>query len=150
MSMDSFVASINQMEKKLSRVVKATKESTLGQLGTVNAMAIDEFEVRVKAAVCDLVSAELHRAHVSKDKVVPSPTSVIAAPTSSGAVRREGSVSSYQCSSLLSAFGDALSVVPSDAPHPIAVKPGKNLIRSHAGFKLNEFLRLRFVENYCG
>ena len=47
MCMATLLTSINEIDKKVSHVVKATAESTLGQLGTVGAMAIEDFVDRL-------------------------------------------------------------------------------------------------------
>ena len=107
-------------------------DSTLGQLGTVGVMAIDDFTVRIKAAVCDLASVGRQHDSVPVGSTISLQTPVVAAPTSSIAIRGEGSVSRL---TVPSAFGDALSVMTSGVPQSTAVKPGRNLIRSHDGFK---------------
>ena len=48
------VAAIARLEKALTGVVKATVESTLGRLGTVGAIAVDDFIQRVASAVAQL------------------------------------------------------------------------------------------------
>ena len=125
--METLLGSISELEKNLLHVVKATVESTLGQLGTVGAMAIDDFIARVNAVVCDLASAS------GQYEAVPvGSTITVQAPVITSSIfRGEGSVSG---STVPSAFGDALSVMTSSVPQSTAVKPGKNLIRSHDGF----------------
>ena len=61
MSVGCFTATISQMAEYLARVVKATIESTLGHLGTVGAMVIDEFVMPINAAMGNVHSTEAHR-----------------------------------------------------------------------------------------
>ena len=135
LSMVTLLASINELEKKLSHVVKATVESTLGRLGTVGAMAIGEFVERLKTVVDNAATAEEASGlstsggtDVIQASVVAS---VVAPPAGSVTVREGGSIAS---STMPSAFGDVRSAMTSVVPQTGAVKPGKNLIRSHDGF----------------
>ena len=57
MCMATLLTSINELDK-VSHVVKATVESTLGQLGTVGAMAIEDFVDRLKITVANAVNVE--------------------------------------------------------------------------------------------
>ena len=48
----------------MAGIVKATVESTLGALGTVGAMAVDEFVSRLKTALSELVSSDTAKSPV--------------------------------------------------------------------------------------
>ena len=106
LSMVTLLASINELEKKLSHVVKATVESTLGRLGTVGAMAI-EFVERLKTVVVNAATAEEASGPstsggtggIQASVVAP----VVAPPAGSVTVREGGSIAS---STMPSAFGD--------------------------------------------
>ena len=69
LTLNDVVASIARLEKELSGVVKATIESTLGQLGTIGAMAVDEIVGQLTAAVSRLVPASDLRAAVPGEDV---------------------------------------------------------------------------------
>ena len=135
LSMATLLASINELEKKLSHVVKATVESTLSRLGTVGAMAIEEFVERLKAVVVNAANAEEASGPSTSGSTgviqASAVTPVLAPPAGSVTVREGGSIAS---STMPSAFGDVRSVMTSVVPQTVAVKPGKNLIRSHDGF----------------
>ena len=131
MCLDPLLASINEHEKKVSHVVKATVESSLGQLGTVGAMAIEDFVDRLKSFVGNVVNVE----KVSSSSTVGG-TGIVQTPV---VVPPTGSVTVCECgtdasSAMPSAFGDARSILTSGVPATTAAKPGKNLIRSHDGF----------------
>ena len=133
--MGGFTAAINQMEKELEQIVKATIESTLGQLGTVGAMAINEFVVRIKAAMSNLAGTEALLTVPGEDVLASLPltnlTTIAAGPS-----QTDVSVSRHRISFEPSASGDALTVVPSIIWTPTAVKPCKKLITSCGGFQL--------------
>ena len=74
MSVDTVVAAITRLEKELAGVVKATVESTLGRLGTVGAVAVDDFIQRLVSAVSQLRSVSGSRVAVSGDDVPVTPT----------------------------------------------------------------------------
>ena len=121
LTLNDVVASIARLQKELSGVVKATIESTLGQLGTVGAMAVDEFDGQLTAAVSRLVPASDLRAAVPGEDVplISSSSSVGVAPVGNDAQKD------------LSVVSRTASMVPSKVT---AAKPGKNLKRSWAGF----------------
>ena len=68
------VAAIARLEKALTGVVKATVESTLGRLGTVGAIAVDDFIQRVASAVAQLRPVLGSHVAVSVDDVPVVPT----------------------------------------------------------------------------
>ena len=103
----------------MGQVVKATVESTLGRLGTVGAIVVDEFVVRLKAALCDVVGTVV-------EDVPVLPTSASLAPLVPGSSQPDVSVSSLQGSVMPSLFGDVQSGVPSSRRTESAAKPGKN------------------------
>ena len=131
MCMANLLTSINELDKKVSHVVKATVESTLGQLGTVGAMAIEDFVDSLKIIVANAVNVEKASGLSAVGGTGIGQTPVVAPHTGSVSVREGGSVAS---SAMPSAFGDARSVMTSGVTETAAVKPGKNLIRSHDGF----------------
>ena len=114
-----------QLEKGLGQVVKATVESTLGRLGTVGAIAIDDFVVRLKAAMCDLVGTVPVQSSTVVDDVPVLPTSAGPFPPLPGSSQQDISVSSRQGLLMPSIFGDVQSGVPSSVQSASAAKPGK-------------------------
>ena len=135
LTLNDVVASIARLEKELSGVVKATIESTLGQLGTVGAMAVDEFVGQLTAAVSRLVPASDLRAAVPGEDVplISSSSSVGVVPGGSDA-QKDLSVISRTASMVPSMFGEGTAAGASSAGKVTAAKPGKNLKRSWAGF----------------
>ena len=131
MCMEPLLASINELEKKVSHVVKATVESSLGQLGTVVAMANEDFVDRLKSIVGNVVNVEKVSSSSSVGGTGIVQTPVVAPPTGSVTVCEGGTDAS---SAMPSAFGDARFIMTSGVPQTTAAKPGKNLIRSHDGF----------------
>ena len=135
LTLDDVVAAIARLQKELSGVVKATIESTLGQLGTVGAMAVDEFVGQLTAAVSRLVPASGLKATVPGEDVplISSSSSVGVAPVESDA-QKDLSVVSRTASMVPSIFGEGTVAGSSSAGKVAASKPGKNLKRSWAGF----------------
>ena len=134
LTMSDVVASTARLEKELSGVVKATIESTLGQLGTVGAMAVDEFVGQLTAAVSRLVPAgDLRAAVPVEDVPLISSSSVGVVPGGSDA-QKDLSVMSRPASMVPSMFGEGTTAGASSAGKVTAAKPGKNLKRSWAGF----------------
>ena len=134
LTLNDVVTSIARLEKELSGVVKATIESTLGQLGTVGAMAVDEFVGQLTAAVSRLVPAsDLRSAVPGEDVPLISSSSVGVVPGGSDA-QKDLSVMSRTASMVPSMFGEGTSAGASGAGKVTAAKPGKNLKRSWAGF----------------
>ena len=135
LTLSDVVASIARLEKELSGVVKATIESTLGQLGTVGAMAVDEFVGQLTAAVSRLVPASDLRAAVPGEDVplISSSSSVGVVPGGNDA-QKDLSVVSRTASMVPSVFGEGAAAGASSAGKVAAAKPGKNLKRSWAGF----------------
>ena len=115
-----------QLEKELGQVVKATVESTLGRLNTVGAIAIDDFVVRLKAAMCGLVGTVPRQSSTVVDDMPVLPTSAGPTPSLPGSSQQDISVSSRQGSSMPSIFRDVQSGVPSSVQPASAAKPGKN------------------------
>ena len=126
------VASIVRLQKELSGVVKATIESTRGQLGTVGAMAVDEFVGRLTAAVSRLVPASDLRATVPGEDVplISSSSSVGVAPVGNDA-QKDLSVVSRTASMVPSMFGEGTVAGSSSAGKVTVTKPGKNLNKDH-------------------
>ena len=135
LTLNDVVASIARLEKELSGVVKATIESTLGQLGTVGAMAVDEFVGQLTAAVSRLVPASDLRAAVPGEDVplISSSSSVGVVPSGNDA-QKDLSVVSRTASMVPSMFGEGTAAGASSAGKVTAAKLGKNLKRSWAGF----------------
>ena len=135
LTLDDVVASIARLQKELSGVVKATIESTLGQLGTVEAMAVDEFVGQLTAAVSRLVPVSGSKATAPGEDapLVSSSSSVGVAPVESDA-QKDLSVVSRTASIVPSIFGEGTVAGSSSAGKVTAAKPGKNLTRSWAGF----------------
>ena len=106
-------------------------ESTLGRLGTVGAMAIEDFVERLKTVVVIAANVEESSGPTTSGGAGVIQASVVVPPAGSVTVREGGSIAS---STMPSAFGDVRSVMTSAVPQAVAVKPGKNLIRSHDGF----------------
>ena len=135
LTLNDVVASISRLQKELSGVVKATIESTLGQLGTVGAMAVDEFVGQLTAAVSRLVPASDLRVAVPGEDVplISSSASVGVAPVGNDA-QKDLSVVSRTASMVPSMFGEGTVAGASNAGKVTAAKPGENLKRSWAGF----------------
>ena len=129
------VAAIAPLEKELTGVVKATVESTLGQLGTVAAMAVDDFIQRVASAVAQLRPVSGSHVAVSGDDVPVVPALPAGVLSVGSAVPVTPSVASRQESVVPSLFGESAVVASSSGANATASKPGKNLIRSHDGFQ---------------
>ena len=131
MCMKALVNSINELDKKVSSVVKTTTETTLEQRGTVGAMAVEELIDRLKACIGNAGNV----GNASGASALSDPgleqTPVVAPPRGSTPIRGGGSVAS---SPMPSAFGDVRSVMASGVSGAVVPKPGKNLIRSHDGF----------------
>ena len=132
--MVTLLTSINELEKKLSHVVKATVDSTLGRLGTVGAMAFEDFVERLKTVVVNAANVEESSGPATSGGTVVIQTSVVAPPAGSVTVREGGSVAS---STMPSPFGDVRSVMTSVVPQTVDVKHGKNLIYHMTGFSNN-------------
>ena len=132
LTLDDVVASIARLQKELSGVVKATIESTLGHLGTVGAMAVDEFVGRLTAAVSRLVPASDLRATVPGEDVPlnSSSSSEGVAPIGNDA-QKDLSVVSRAASMVPSLFGEGTVAGSSSAGKVTAAKPGKNLKKDH-------------------
>ena len=107
LTLDDVVAAIARLQKELSGVVKATIESTLGQLGTVGAMAVDEFVGQLTAAVSRLVPASGLKATVPGEDapLISSSSSVGVAPVE-GDAQKDLSVVSRTASMVPSIFGE--------------------------------------------
>ena len=135
LTLNDVVSSIARLEKELSGVVKATIESTLGQLGTVGAMAVDEFVGQLTAAVSRLVPASDWRAAIPGEDVplISSSSSVGVVPGRSDA-QKDLSVISRTELMVPSMFGEVTAAGASSAGKVTAVKPGKNLKKSWSGF----------------
>ena len=132
LTLDDVVASFVRLQKELSGVVKATIEPTLGHLGTVGAMAVDEFVGRLTAAVSRLVPASDLRATVPGEDVplISSSSSVGVAPIGNDA-QKDLSVVSRAASMVPSMFGEGTVAGSSSAGKVPAAKPGKNLKKDH-------------------
>ena len=126
MSLSDLTTAMVQLEKELGQVVKATVESTLGRLGTVGALAIDDFVVRLKAAMCDLVGTLPRQSSTVVDDVPVLPTSAGPTPSLPGSSQPDMSFTSRQGSLMPSIFGDVQSGVPSSVQPASAARPGKN------------------------
>ena len=100
-------------------------------MGTVGAIAIEDFVDRLKSIVGNVVNVEKvsGSSAVGGTGIVQTP--VMAPPTGSVTVFEDGSDAS---SAMPSAFGDARSVMTTGVPGTTAAKHCKNLIRSHDGF----------------
>ena len=105
----------------MGQIVKAT----VG-LGTVGAIAVDDFVVRIKAALCDVVGTAAMQTSTVMEDVPVLPTSSSLAPLVPGSSQSDISVSSRQGSVMPSLFGDVQSGVPSSLQTASATKPGKN------------------------
>ena len=128
------VAAVARLENGLTDVIKATVESTLGQLGTVGAMAVDDFIQRVASAIGQLRPVSGSHVAVSGDDVPVVPTLPAGVVSVGSAVLVTPSVASRQESVVPSMFGESAVVASSGGANATASKPGKNLIRSHDGF----------------
>ena len=125
-SLSDLTTAMVQLEKELGQVVKATVESTLGRLGAVEAIAKDDFVVRLKAAMCDLVGTVPRQSSTVVDNVPVLPTSAGPTPSLPGSSQQDISVSIRQGSLMPYIFGDDQSGVPSSKQPACAAKPGKN------------------------
>ena len=126
LSLSDLRASLGQLEKELGQIVKATVESTFGRLGTVGTIAVDDFVVRLKAALCDVVGTATMRPSTVVEDVPVLPTSASLAPQVPGSSQPDVSVSSRQESVMPSLIGDVQSGVPSSRRIASAAKPCKN------------------------
>ena len=134
LTLSDVVASVTRLEKELSGVVKVTIESTLGQVGTVGAMAVDEFVGQLAAAVSRLVpTGDLGTAVPVEDVPLMASSSVGVVPVGLGA-QKDLSVTSRPASMVPSVFGEGTTAGVSSVGKVTAAKPGKNLTRSWAGF----------------
>ena len=131
MCMKALVNSINELDKKVSSVVETTIETTLVQMGTVGAMAVEELIDRLKACIGNAGNVGTAAGASALSDPCLEQTPVVAPPRGSTPIRGGGSVAS---SPMLSAFGDVRSVIASGVSGAVAPKPGKNLRRSHDGF----------------
>ena len=114
-----FAELFRRVEKEIQHWVKAAVESRLGQLGTVGALAVEEFLSKLKEAIQDLRHAPVAS---RSDDVPPLPRSV-AGSLFGGEDRRAPSESGVP-----SEFGER-SVVPSGGTSCAVAstsKPGKN------------------------
>ena len=133
MTLSDVVASVNRLEKELFGVVKATIESTLGQLGTVGAMAVDEFVGQLTAAVSRLgPTGDVRRVVPVEDVPLMASSSVGAVPVGLDA-QKDLSVTSRPASMVPSVFGEGTTAGVSSVGKMTATKTGKNLKRSRAG-----------------
>ena len=125
MSIDNVAASLNHLERELARIVRATVESTLGRLGTVGAIAVDEFIGQLKSAMQEITNVGVVRAAGLGGDAAELP--MTSTRPSLGSVTCPGnvSISSRQGSSVPSSLGDGLSAGPSIMPNSTAAKPGK-------------------------
>ena len=130
MSVDDIVASINRLEKELTGVVKATVESTLGQLGTVGAMAVDEFVRQLNVAVSQLAPVSGLPTVAPGDNVSVMPSLPVGSLSIGSGVPVIPSVAGSQDSVAPSLFSEIAVIGPSSVAKSTASKPGKNLIRS--------------------
>ena len=73
-----------EKEKDLQQVVKAEVESSLGKLGNVPALAVDDFLERLKGAIQDAETAQGSRAGSVAGFVMPSVASGSEAPSEFG------------------------------------------------------------------
>ena len=128
------VASITRLEKELSGVVKATIESTLGRLGTVGGMAVDGFVGQLTSAVSRLVPAGDSRSAVPGEDVPFIASSSVGVVPGGSDFPRDLSVTSRPAPMVPSVFGQGTTVGASSVGKETTAKPGKNLIRSWAGF----------------
>ena len=138
MSVDDIVASINRLEKELTGVVKATVESTLGQLGTVGAMAVDEFVRQLNVAVSQLAPVSGLPTVAPGDSVSVMPSLPVGSLSIGSSVAVIPSVVSRQYSVAPSLFGESAVIGPTSVAKSTASKPGKNLIRSWRGFTFSD------------
>ena len=127
----ALVNSINELDKKVSSVVKTTIETTLVQMGTVGAMAVEELIDRLKACIGNAGNVGNASGASALSDPCLEQTPVVAPPRGSTPIRGGGSVAS---SPMPSAFGDVRSAIASGVSGAVAPKPGNNLIRSHDGF----------------
>ena len=123
----------------MAGVVKATVESTLGRLGTVGAVAVDDFIQRLVSAVSQLRPVSGSRVAVSGDDVPVTPTLPAAVVSVGSVVPVTPSVASLQESVAPSLFGESAVVGPARVAKSTGVTPGKNLIRSLGGLKGKDF-----------
>ena len=128
------MAAITRLEKELASVVKATVESILGRLGTVGAVAVDDFIQRLVSAVSQLRHVSEARVVVLGDDVPVTPTLPAGVVSVGSGVPVTASVASRHESVAPSLFGDSAAVGPSSVAKSTGVTPCKNLIRSWVGF----------------
>ena len=122
-----------QLEQDVSHWVKAAIDSSLGRLGVVGVMAVEDFMEKMKEVLREVVSSY---SPLNSRKSVLDELPV--ASTSGGPQSLSVSGSVGVQSSIPTLFGEG--VVPSIQEGPLDVlsssgkKPGKNLIRSCDGF----------------
>ena len=141
---DDVTASLNQLERELASIVKATVDSTLGRLGTVGASAVDEFIGRLKSAMQEVSNAGVAQAGSLGGVAMELPMT----PTrpSVGSVICPGvvSISSRQGSLVPSASGDGMFMGPSSGfPNTTATNPGKQTHKIMSGV----FVIMVFIVN---
>ena len=121
----------NRIERELNQWVKAAVESTLGHLGTVSALAAEDFWARLKAAL-----QEAGHSLVEPNAELPSMPSVSRSRCVAGSLAGTSERSPSESSVVLSEFGhggEDPSLSGVGIP-PSSSKPGKNLQRSREGF----------------
>ena len=131
MCMKALVNSIIELDKKVMSVVKTTIETTLVQMGTVGAMAVEELIDRLKACIGNAGNVGNASGASALSDPCLEQTPVVAPPRGSTPIRGGGSVAS---SPMPSAFGDVRSAIASGVSGAVAPKPGNNLIGPHDGF----------------
>ena len=132
MSIDDVTASLKQLELEIARIVKATVESTLGPLGTVGAIAVDEFVGRLKSAMQEVSNAGVAQAGSLEGDAMELPMTPTRPSMGSVVCPGDVSISSRQGSLVPSAFGDGMSVkLSSGIPNTTATKPGKKNSQDH-------------------
>ena len=138
-ALDTLLKRLDELEKIVSGVVKATIESSLGRIGTVGALAVEEFIAKLRDAMPGATATASNSAVVdaieSGSVVVPPGTPVRG---------QLPSVEMSHSSPVPSAFGGGESSVSAIKPSAAAAvempaivsseKPGKNLKRSREGF----------------
>ena len=132
MTRGDLAEAIGLLERSLGGIVKALLESGVGQSGTVAALTIDEFVVKIKSALGS-VTGGTSQPTTASDAVsagalpggASSPAHFPASPSSSQAGAG---------SRVPSAFGVDESSASVVVASTSVTKPGKNLLRSCEGF----------------
>ena len=129
---------MHRMTHELSETVKAVEESSLGRVGTVGAMAVDDFIQKLKLAISQLMGLISSPGTSLEQCVASVPPVQLELPPSPVVGSGSVSVSMSQISDVPTAFGGDRSIRSKDGGATTSGKPGKNSQKDHGrGFSTN-------------